>query len=139
MHRLILRDDIPEGYEVDHIDGNSLNNRKSNLRIVTRLQNIQNSKVRIDNQIGIRGISYSKYERKYVVDFSFNNVRYYFKHWDTIEEAVYCRKFAEEYFDLHILKNNPLKDKYLDLDSDKINEIKNHTYDSINKKKFSVN
>lgn len=139
MHRLILRDDIPEGYEVDHIDGNSLNNRKSNLRIVTRLQNIQNSKVRIDNQIGIRGISYSKNERKYIVDFYFNNVRYYFKHWDTIEEAVYCRKFAEEYFDLHILENNPLKDKYLDLDSDNISEIKNHTYDSINKKKFSVN
>lgn len=40
MHRVLL--DCPEGMEIDHIDGNGLNNQKSNLRIVTRRENCQN-------------------------------------------------------------------------------------------------
>jgi hypothetical protein len=40
MHRCIVN--IPEGYECDHIDGDGLNNQKSNLRIVTHRQNMQN-------------------------------------------------------------------------------------------------
>lgn len=40
MHRVIMA--APTGLEVDHIDGNGLNNQRSNLRIVTRSQNMQN-------------------------------------------------------------------------------------------------
>lgn len=40
MHRLIM--DAPKGMDIDHIDGNGLNNQRSNLRIVTRRQNNQN-------------------------------------------------------------------------------------------------
>lgn len=40
MHRQIMKP--PPGKEVDHIDGNTLNNRRSNLRVCTRLQNAQN-------------------------------------------------------------------------------------------------
>lgn len=40
MHRIILS--APEGVDVDHINGNGLDNRKSNLRIATEGQNAQN-------------------------------------------------------------------------------------------------
>lgn len=40
MHRFILRP--PEGVHIDHIDGNGLNNCKSNLRLCTRSQNLRN-------------------------------------------------------------------------------------------------
>lgn len=41
LHRYILRD-IPKGMVVDHISGDSLDNRRSNLRIVTVAQNNKN-------------------------------------------------------------------------------------------------
>jgi hypothetical protein len=40
MHRIIMNP--PKGMEVDHIDGNGLNNQKSNLRVVTHWQNMCN-------------------------------------------------------------------------------------------------
>jgi len=40
MHRLIM--DPPDGMEVDHIDGDGLNNLRSNLRVVTHAQNMYN-------------------------------------------------------------------------------------------------
>lgn len=41
LHKAILGE-IPNGYVIDHIDGNGLNNQRSNLRIVTMRQNMQN-------------------------------------------------------------------------------------------------
>ncbi len=42
MHRVILN--TPDGMETDHINGDKLDNRKSNLRICTRLENCHNRK-----------------------------------------------------------------------------------------------
>jgi len=43
MHNLILTD-IPENHEADHINGDGWDNRRSNLRIVTKEQNRQNKR-----------------------------------------------------------------------------------------------
>lgn len=44
MHRLIMRP--PKGIEIDHINYNGLDNRRSNMRICTRLQNIVHTRKR---------------------------------------------------------------------------------------------
>lgn len=54
MHRLILG--APRGQEVDHRDGNGLNNARDNLRLCTRLQNLCNKGLRSDNTTGFKGI-----------------------------------------------------------------------------------
>lgn len=45
---------------IDHIDGDKLNNRISNLREATRTQNNRNAAVRRDNKLGVRGICFDK-------------------------------------------------------------------------------
>ena len=54
LHRLIMKcgpKDI-----IDHIDGNGLNNQKSNLRLCTRQQNAQNRKRKRTNITGYKGV-----------------------------------------------------------------------------------
>lgn len=44
MHKLVL--EVPTGFEVDHKDGDGLNNQRSNLRQATRAQNMHNTKAK---------------------------------------------------------------------------------------------
>lgn len=129
LHNYILNyTPIPQ-QEVDHIDGNSCNNRKSNLRIVPRQQNIDNTRVRIDNKIGIRGVSKVTKTGLYKCDFSYHGQRYYFKDWKTVEEAVYNRKIAEEFFGIETLNKNPLAQQYVDkLSAKQKEEIEKYTH-----------
>jgi len=58
MHRFIMK--VPEGMVSDHIDGNPHNNRVSNLKLATHLDNSLNAKKRSNNVSGLTGVSYSK-------------------------------------------------------------------------------
>ena len=56
---LYVHGEIP-GDEIDHIDGNRANNVLSNLRPATRKQNAANSKMRVDNKTGLKGVFYHR-------------------------------------------------------------------------------
>lgn len=62
MHRQIMHP--PDDMVVDHIDGNGLNNCKSNLRICTKAQNTYNSRPKGDT-CGFKGVSRVKRTGKY--------------------------------------------------------------------------
>lgn len=54
MHREILQ--APPDMLVDHIDGNGLNNQRSNLRLATPSQNLQNQRPRFGTKSGYKGV-----------------------------------------------------------------------------------
>lgn len=58
MHRLIL--DAQPGQQIDHISGDKLDNRRSNLRICTIKENNRNVSIRKDNTSGYKGVSLDK-------------------------------------------------------------------------------
>lgn len=73
MHRLVM--DSPAGMHVDHINHNKLDNRRSNLRTCTNMQNQWNSSKHIDNTSGHKGVSWSKSEKKWQVLIQHNKNR----------------------------------------------------------------
>lgn len=53
------------GKNCDHIDHNTFNNRKSNLRICSQNKNLQNTGLRSDNSSGVIGVSFNKNTNKW--------------------------------------------------------------------------
>lgn len=54
MHRLILN--VEHGKEVDHINGNCLDNRRENLRVCSHAENMKNRKIHKNNKSGAKGV-----------------------------------------------------------------------------------
>ena len=48
---------MPDGYEIDHINGNRLDNRAENLRLASHAQNMRNVKKLNTNKTGFKGVS----------------------------------------------------------------------------------
>jgi HNH endonuclease/AP2 domain-containing protein len=73
MHREIMQ--APDGIDVDHVDGNRLNNRRSNLRLATHQQNTFNKGPHRNNTSGIKGVSWHKRLKKWQVQLNVNGKR----------------------------------------------------------------
>ena len=54
LHRIISG--CSSGQVVDHANGNGLDNRRSNLRVCSHTQNMQNRKMHSNNQSGFKGV-----------------------------------------------------------------------------------
>lgn len=99
LHRLIMN--CPDDMVVDHIDGNKLDNRKSNLRLCSIKENSRNSGVSKRNKLGVKGVSITHcgtYQAQIQVDGELK----YLGSFKTIKEAsdVYdnaARKYFGEF------------------------------------------
>lgn len=58
LHRHLLT--ALEGMEIDHIDNDGLNNRRANLRHVSRSENMMNARMRKSNRSGFKGVFWHK-------------------------------------------------------------------------------
>jgi hypothetical protein len=59
--------DIPEGMDIDHIDGNKLNNKLENLRLATRSENFYNVGLKKNNTSGAKGVCWNKQNQNWRV------------------------------------------------------------------------
>lgn len=84
MHSAVLGPS-PEGTVPDHIDGDTLNNRRANLRHATHSESTRNRSLHSNNTTGFRGVSRQK---KYFCAFIMvNSKSFYLGHFKTAEKA----------------------------------------------------
>ena len=83
------------GMVVDHINRNTLDNRRSNLRTVTHAENLRNTGIISNNTTGYKGICFCKKEKKFKPKISVNLKTINRGSYIKIEDAVNARKEAE--------------------------------------------
>jgi len=88
-HRLIWKmvlDVDPD--QIDHVDGDRLNNAWDNLRAASNGKNIQNSKRRKDNKSGVKGVCWDVRRKKWRVVISADGVHYRLGRFSTLAAAA---------------------------------------------------
>lgn len=98
LHRFVMN--CPDDMEVDHIYHNPLDNRKSQLRFATSSQQKMNTKKRVDNSSGQRGVYYDKSRNTWNVNINFSDMsfRKRFKNYDdavNMANTIYKQYFGE--------------------------------------------
>jgi len=95
VHRLIFL--YHHGYmptQVDHIDGNRMNNRIENLREATSSQNNQNRKA--TSSSGIKGVIWHKQSKKWVASICINRKSVHLGSFVSIEDAALVANKARQ-------------------------------------------
>jgi hypothetical protein len=96
MHRVIM--DTELNMIVDHLNGNGLDNRRSNLRNCTHAENMRNRKINKKNRSGFKGVSYYTKGNKWRAMIKFNNLRIHIGFYiDPIDAARAYNEAAIKY------------------------------------------
>lgn len=97
LHRFIMNE--PNDKVVDHKDGNTLDNRKQNLRVCSQKENVRNKTVlQSNNTSGLLGVyrdSRKEHRTNWIAEIRYNDIKIYLGAFINIEDAVYCRYYAE--------------------------------------------
>ena len=90
LHRFLMKligCDI-DGLEIDHINGNRLDNRISNLRMATDAQNASNRKIPVNNSSGFKGVHFQKNNKNWVARIGIGKKRKHLGAFKTKEDAA---------------------------------------------------
>lgn len=86
MHRLILQSKF--GEFTDHINGNPLDNRKSNLRVCNHSQNGANQVAKKKNKTGFKGVHWSKTRKKFCAQIQVNQKMFNLGRYSSATDAA---------------------------------------------------
>lgn len=104
MHRFIMKPS--KGDVIDHINHNTLDNRKCNLRVGTQSQNLMNMGMRSDNTSGVTGVSFEKWSSKWRASIQVDKKSIKLGRFTSMEQAIEAREKAEKiYFGDHAYNN----------------------------------
>ena len=93
LHRLIMNN--PKKV-VDHLNGNRLDNRRCNLRVCTRADNVHNRTCKPATSSGIHGISWVKRINKWHVRICIDYKQKHIGYYSNLNDAIEARKEAEK-------------------------------------------
>lgn len=97
MHRLILN--VQKNEKIDHKNDNGLDNRRTNIRICSRANNMRNRKRHKNNVCGYKGVSWHKTNKKWQVSIQFNEKSMNLGYFDSkIKAAKVYDQAARKYF-----------------------------------------
>lgn len=95
MHRFVMN--TPESSLCDHLNHDTLDNRKSNLRNCQRSDNSMNRRgAQSNNLIGEKNICFDTKENKYIVAFEIRGIRVFRKRFNTLDEAILARNNTQK-------------------------------------------
>lgn len=86
MHRAIMNPSSDK--DVDHINRNKLDNRRSNLRVCSDSENLHNSKLRVDSKSGYKGVSWYKAYKKWVANIQLDGRLKFLGYFESPEAAA---------------------------------------------------
>jgi hypothetical protein len=87
---------------IDHIDGNTSNNSKANLREVSPAENARNRKgLQPNNKSGVAGVSWYRPTQKWYVQLKYNGRPIYGGYYEDFDEAVEARRQLEIKYGVH--------------------------------------
>ncbi|USE78946.1 HNH endonuclease [Cupriavidus gilardii] len=97
MHRRIVGLQRGDKRQVDHINGNPLDNRRSNLRVCTHAENQLNIGRQRNNTSGFKGVCFDKQAGKFKAAIAYQGRRKNLGLFDTPEAAyeAYCAAAAQ--------------------------------------------
>lgn len=102
-HRVIwalVNGEWPEG-EIDHIDGNKLNNVIGNLRVVSSAENRRNMSRPKTNTSGVIGVDWCSVNHKWRARIKINRRRIHIGYFSNIDDAATARAEAEAKYGFH--------------------------------------
>ena len=101
-HRVIwalVHGEEPE--EIDHINGDKLDNRLCNLRSVTHGENLKNRPIYSNNKSGFTGVYFYARDLKWIAQIKANGRRMHVGRFNCVTAAAVARKIAEAEFGYH--------------------------------------
>ena len=87
--------------EIDHINGNGIDNRWSNLREVNRTENARNMGLRTTSNSGAVGVSFDRVNNKWRATIRLNYKQVHLGRFATKDEAIAARLSAEQLHGFH--------------------------------------
>lgn len=85
LHRMLMGE--PVGFKVDHWDGDTLNNRRSNLRVCSNAENIRNMRIR-GGSSRFKGVYWNKASKNWRAQIMLDYKKRNLGGFDTEEEAA---------------------------------------------------
>lgn len=97
---MVVHGETPKG-QIDHINGDKLDNRIANLRVVTMTENRRNQRRPMNNNSGFVGVAWNPHNKNWNARIGVDGRTLHLGSFGRIEDAIAARKEAEARFAFH--------------------------------------